>query len=171
MNDVMLDLETLGTKPDSTIISIGAVQFDLATREIGPTFYQIIDITTWPQFNADPATICWWMQQKAEARGIFIQAGTKTAYDVLVAFSEWVPNSGVRVWGNGAAFDNVILASAYRLMKLPQPWRWYNDRCYRTIKAQYRDVGYEQIGTAHNAVDDAMSQAVHLVNIAKEHGL
>ncbi len=38
MNDVMLDLETLGTRHDAMIISIGAVYFERETGLIGPGF-------------------------------------------------------------------------------------------------------------------------------------
>ena len=64
---------------------------------------------------------------------------------------------------NGAAFDNVILASAYRRNGTRQPWQFLNDRCYRTMKAQYPAVKMQRNGTHHNAVDDAESQARHLI--------
>jgi exodeoxyribonuclease VIII len=44
-----------------------------------------------------------------------------------------------------------------------QPWRHWNDRCYRTVKSLYPDVKLERVGTHHNAVDDAESQARHLI--------
>ena len=39
MTDLMIDLETLGTKPNSVIISIGAVFFDIEKKTLGSTFY------------------------------------------------------------------------------------------------------------------------------------
>ena len=47
MNDVMVDLETLSTKPNAAIVSIGAVFFDPKTGELGDTYYQVIDIETY----------------------------------------------------------------------------------------------------------------------------
>lgn len=35
MNDISFDLETLGTAPNALILSIGAVQFDRKTGELG----------------------------------------------------------------------------------------------------------------------------------------
>lgn len=43
------------------------------------------------------------------------------------------------------------------------PWAWRNDRCYRTIKALNRGVPMERLGAHHNALDDAISQALHLI--------
>lgn len=69
------------------------------------------------------------------------------------------------VWGNGASFDNVILRGAYARNSTPAPWAWWNDRCYRTIKALHREVPMERLGTHHNALDDAISQALHLIRM------
>jgi len=75
------------------------------------------------------------------------------------------PRENVRVWGNGAAFDNVILASAYRQANITQPWLFWNDRCYRTVKALSPAVTMQRNGTHHNALDDAESQARHLIDM------
>lgn len=40
----MIDLETMGLKPDAAIISIGAVCFDLNKRTIVDTFYRAVDL-------------------------------------------------------------------------------------------------------------------------------
>jgi exodeoxyribonuclease VIII len=73
----------------------------------------------------------------------------------------------VKAWGNGAGFDNIILRSAYTACGAIPPWRYYNDRCYRTIKSMCPHVTLERKGTAHNALDDAESQAIHLIRILK----
>ena len=112
----------------------------------------------------------WWMQQGDAARSAFSRGGEKITI-ALQQFAGWMENRAkgddVRVWGNGAAFDNVILASAYRRSGTPTPWRFWNDRYYRTIKAQYPAVKMTRKGTHHNAVDDAESQARHLLDILK----
>ena len=69
------------------------------------------------------------------------------------------------MWGNGATFDNVILANAYRGAGLPVPWKFWNDKCYRTIKGFFPQIKLQRIGTHHNAQDDAESQAWHLINM------
>lgn len=73
----------------------------------------------------------------------------------------------VRIWGNGADFDNVILASVYKRIGMEQPWLYRNNRCYRTLKALHPEIPIERVGTHHNAVDDAESQARHLLAIMR----
>lgn len=162
MNNIMLDLETMGTGPDAAIISIGAVRFD---ADITDRFYKIVSLKSSVDagLRMDPETVLWWMRRSEEARAEFDEDAT-TLFDALMAFAEWA-GKGAIVWGNGSDFDNVILASAYRLMKIPAPWIFWNNRCYRTVKALHPEIALERTGTYHRAVDDAESQARHLMRI------
>lgn len=171
--DIMLDLETMGTGPNAAIVAIGAVVFDTDILAVTSRFYRIVDLesamSTGGEVDAD--TVLWWMQQSDEARSMFDSSNDGVPlFIALTDFSTWVKEHGdpstVRVWGNGAAFDNVILSSAYRrIAGLDQPWKHWNDRCYRTIKSLHPDVKLKRVGTHHNAVDDAESQAWHLLTI------
>jgi hypothetical protein len=71
----------------------------------------------------------------------------------------------MRLWGNGASFDNAILAHAYARCGATPPWKFWNDRCYRTVAA-LTATPRQQGGTHHNALDDARSQAEHLITAA-----
>lgn len=170
MLDVMLDLETMGNGPNAAIIAIGAVEFD--DNGIGEKFYSVISLESSVANGGiiDASTVLWWMQQDAAARGEFVGAYDSIAV-ALHDFSHWMENRGhtdeLKVWGNGAAFDNVILASAYRRNGTKQPWMFWNDRCYRTMKALYPRVPFVRSGTHHNAVNDAESQALHLIDILR----
>lgn len=173
MNNIMLDLETMGQSSNAAIIALGAVQFDITKQTIGQRFYRIIDLTSSVQSGGgviDPSTIMWWMQQSDAARGVFSKAGEPLP-SVLIDLSSWIKSvseeKDVKIWGNGADFDNVILASAYRYCGLNLPWRFWNNRCYRTVKAMHPDIKMQRIGTYHNAIDDAESQALHLIEILR----
>lgn len=86
----------------------------------------------------------------------------------LAAFADWLASEhgpDVKVWGNGADFDNVILGSAYRRLGKSIPWAFYNSRCYRTVKSLQPGCRIERAGTHHNALDDAKSQALHLMRL------
>ena len=169
MQNIMLDLETMGTNPDALILAIGAVEFDI---EIGTSFYVKIDIESAVKCGGviDASTVLWWMKQNDAARRYI----TSTSEDVnvltaLSMFTEWFNSvDGKYVWGNGSDFDNVILSSAYRNCKMEAPWKFYNNRCYRTLKNLYSNVMMPSVGTKHNAVDDAESQAMHAIAILKE---
>jgi len=60
------------------------------------------------------------------------------------------------------------LKNAYSVVGEDPPWSYRNDRCYRTLAAICPEVKMERIGTFHNAVDDAKSQARHLQRIYKK---
>ena len=113
----------------------------------------------------DASTVLWWLQQSDAARAAFRNNDKAGGLgDALDAFSAWfMTYGGGEIWGNGAAFDNTIMSAAYRLTGREQPWKFWNDRCYRTVKAAHPHVPLARSGTHHNAVDDAQSQAEHLI--------
>jgi len=75
------------------------------------------------------------------------------------------------VWGNGADFDLPILAAAYKAAGGPPPWKPYNGRCYRTLKNLAPSIKLERQGTHHQALDDAVCQAKHLIKIVEHLGI
>jgi len=128
MRDLMLDLETMGNGPRAAIMAIGAVEFKPETGAVGERFYQAVDLATAVSMGGemDASTVMWWMQQSDDARAKFAKGGVNLS-KALMDFSTWLHERGapdyVRVWWNGATFDNVILASAYRTAMQLQPWR------------------------------------------------
>lgn len=176
--EVMLDLETLSVQPDAAIISIGAVKFDPrgAPGLLGdPTnndyahFYANINlhsVVTEHGFTVDGATVQWWMSDKvsAEARGsLFTNA--MDIDEALGAFWAWYGHESLPTWGNGAGFDNVILRRAFDKLHGACPFKFYHDRCFRTLKELYPDVVYVKPELAHNALSDAIAQAEHVQRI------
>ena len=163
--DIMVDLETLGTKPDALIIAIGAVAFD--NRMVRGTFYRTIDWQSAADFGGkvDMSTIRWWFGQSDEARKAILKDGSPIVL-VLSEFTDWLGQyDNVTIWGNGATFDNVILGTAYNRLGIEKPWKYNADRCYRTVKELYPEVPRVKPSVAHNALADALAQAEHLINI------
>jgi exodeoxyribonuclease VIII len=173
MQNVMLDLETMGTDPNAAIIAVGAVEFDIEAGHLGETFYSVVDLSSSVSCGGqiDPSTVIWWLKQSDEARAAICRKG-KDIEVVLHEFSQWIskraPRDDVLVWGNGADFDNVILGCAYHRNGILIPWKYSNNRCYRTAKVTHRGVPMEFYGTPHNALDDARNQAYHLLAILKK---
>ena len=166
MNNIMLDLETLGTSPGCIILSIGAVFFD--KTGLGQEFYQTIDVQTSIDAGLTMSgdTFKWWMGQPGAARKALFE-DNKRAEAVLLNLMNWLKQHGdpdtVKVWGNGSDFDNAILAKAYQLvLNQEQPWKFWNNRCYRTVCDVLNDKQRKQEGVHHHALDDAKSQAQHL---------
>lgn len=169
----MLDLETAGLPPDGAIMSIGACFFSLDTCEIGPTFKRNINLGTAVRDGGtiNPGTFCWWLRQSDAAR-MSVLADTHDIRKVLAEFSDFVAehsrHQDVRVYGNGADFDITLLNSAYLRAGIDVPWNPFRVRCFRTIRNMYPSVEYDtskKSGVAHDALDDAIFQARHLMKI------
>ncbi len=176
MSHIMLDLETLGTWPGSAIVSIGAVVFSPADG-LGATFSRVISTRSCytAGLSSDPDTMKWWDKQEPRARAVLAQADCTAAWDLrqtLIDFGQFIDDNGgygrTRIWGNGADFDNALIAAACRAVRLQLPWRFYNSRCYRTLKALAPAVTPpERQGIHHNSLDDATFQATHAIAIMK----
>lgn len=174
MRDIMIDIETLGTKPGSVIASIGAVAFDATTGVIGDKFYVKVDVADAQSegLQIDASTVVWWMQQSDDAR-----ASTFAGEDVaglamaLEELHEYVKaEDAERVWGNGPSFDLVQLEAAYSVLGEPAPWSFRAHRDLRTLR-DLSGVEIPDIGTAHNALDDAIAQAHAVIEAYKVLGL
>lgn len=174
MNNIMIDLETLGTRPTAAILSIGAVFFD--KEGFGEEFYQTItlDSCTRAGLTISGDTFKWWMAQKAEARKALFESNHDLT-STLLRFDGWIHQHSnadkVLVWGNGADFDNAIMQHAYAAVDRPVPWKFWNNRCYRTTTALLGKAPRNQEGVYHNALDDAKSQAKHLITVLNDRGL
>jgi exodeoxyribonuclease VIII len=167
MTNIMTDLETMGTAANSAVIAIGAVKF--GGTGIKEEFYVNVELDSCVRSGLviDPGTVMWWMDQSDEARKVFKKNNVRL-FQALTDFSKFVGSANVakvKMWGNGSDFDNVILANAYRAINLDLPWKYYNNRCYRTMAKMFPGIKMERSGTHHNALDDAKSQAEHLIRI------
>lgn len=179
MNNVMLDIETLGTNKNAVIISLGAVFFNPATGQLGSSFYWTITRESCEQYGleVDESTVKWWSEQSEEARAVLTDPYAEELPLVLRNFAGWLWENMddariVEIWGNGASFDNAIVANAYGRCGLKLPWRYANERDVRTIVALGRqllniDPKYtvERVGTHHHALADAEHQALYVSSI------
>jgi hypothetical protein len=175
MQDVMVDLETLGDTPGSAILSIGAVAFDPETGEIDDGFYTVINVNSCvvAGLTFTQGTLDWWKKQSPEARGVLKAAYADTApslHTALIALNAYLARFGglrnCKVWGNGASFDNSMLTLAYKGAGAPLGWQFWNDRGYRTLKNEWPQVPLGvRVGVFHNALDDAKTQAAHALEI------
>lgn len=177
MAHIMLDLETLSAASDAAIVAIGAVKFDPVSGQVftGPessgTFYRVINAKSAQRAGGrvDADTVMWWMKQSDAARYALTGNDSLAIETVLKEFSEWVRSSHCAgMWGNGADFDNVILQNSYHRLGWTAPWPYKMSRCYRTVKAMAPNIEFVREGVHHNALDDAVSQAHHLIKMMKK---
>lgn len=175
MCDIMLDIETLGTKPGSIVFAIGAVPFNPRGVSEDEAFYAEINVKSAAYFGLtrDSATISFWLDQPVATREI---AGWFRVHDdqgdgiivALTRLTDWFldrradgSRAARRVWGNGAGFDVPILEAAYRAIGDAAPWEFRGVRCFRTLRSIFPNAARlaTRTGTAHNAKDDAIFQA------------
>lgn len=170
MSNIMIDLETMGKGGNAAIIALGAVKF--SSKGLGEEFYANIDLESCLVYGLkiDTDTLLWWLKQSDEARRHLHTPSPEPQRlaAVLASFGTFIgpQQDKVKIWGNGADFDNAILQNAYRATNMDQPWKFWNNRCYRTMKNMFSKIKAETFdGTHHNALDDAKNQARHLVKI------
>lgn len=183
-SDVSIDCESLGTNYCAPVLSIGAVQFNRHTGQIGKTFYVEINMRAairGAEAGIDPETIYWWMKQSpAAAAKLFDDSDVARARkigmaDALLQLGDFVRTSGSPlVWANGPMQDVSWLENAYakQAIGLSQPWNFRNVRDVRTIRDIAMECGFDYktlsfIGTEHNALDDAVHQAHIVINCQK----
>lgn len=165
-NDIMLDIETAATHPGAVVLSIGAVQFDPMTGETGLEFECNIDfqssIDEGFEYTAD--ALKWWFTQPSEAF-VCLTKNAKPIEEALLEFDKFVKDvdpTDAYVWGNGAAFDNVIVSEAYRRLGIEKSWKYRNDMDMRTIvRLAEGFIDPSSVlfqGTKHRALDDAKHQ-------------
>lgn len=181
MKHVMVDLETLGNTPGCVILSLGAVEFDPDKLEKGRTLHLIVNQQTCLKkgLKTNQDTIDWWSKQSDEAKTTLRKSESEKLGEdnvsidsALIAFKLFLqPCGDAHIWGNGSDFDNAIMACAYEACGIPLPWKFWNNRCYRTIKSIAPHVKMSRTGTFHNALDDAISQVDHLFDIIKKTGI
>jgi hypothetical protein len=160
-----IDLETLGTRYNAAILSIGVQQFDIGTGKLGETFYREIDLDSAIKAGkVTGSTLAWWALQGDVAKRVF---GDKNKSPLSVALDDlrtWMLKKATKpkVWGNGSSFDISILEHAYDngAVGLKEPWFYTNIRDMRTIMDYLQaEMKPKREGTHHNALDDAKYQA------------
>ncbi|MEL5454779.1 3'-5' exonuclease [Serratia ureilytica] len=171
MNNIMIDIETLGKKRGCPVLSIAAVQFDLQTGKIGETFYERMSCDAalsygWPEIS----TLEWWSKQSDEARDAAFK-GERHPVSVAAELRAFLQRAGggrCIPWGNGSVFDITILEGWFdKVDPLVDakgddiyPWKFWDIADLRTL-VRLSGIDVKAIpfaGEKHNALADALHQ-------------
>lgn len=184
MNDIMLDLETMSNKPTAAIVTIGAVQCNLTTGEIGDTFYRVVDLKHQIKdgFDINADTLYWWLQQSEFARQSLCDPKKEYYVETVAMFMRWLHYLGpapenMRLWGNGASFDNAIIRHMFAKLGKELPIPFWQDRDVRTVVGFYPRTLFTKWKSenrrtgAHNSLDDCKYQIEYISHIMKELGV
>jgi len=169
--DVMLDLETLGTRPNCVVLTLGAVKFNPFRLDMpGPGLYIRPDadeqIASGREVQEE--TVEWWMQQaedvREEALGSDGRVPVANMLKELNRFLVGVDN----IWAQGPVFDIAILENLYRQFDISFNWQFWQIRDSRTLFGVHGDPRVKGKVGLHNALEDCVSQAQAVQQIYKQ---
>lgn len=150
--DLMVDIETLGTKPGCVVLSAAGVWFD---RELAGTYVAFNDTYMIPDMLArglvvEPKTAAWWFTQPG-----FFAMVDRMAVASSIEYSAEVINTTLgrakRVWSCGPDFDPPILSHALGL-----DWPFWKNRDVRTMRDML--VNVEKAVASHDPLEDCERQ-------------
>jgi hypothetical protein len=171
----MLDIETLSTRPEAVILTLGAVKFTPFDSDVdtGQGLYLRIDVDEQLELgrHVQQETVDWWGRQAEEVREEALGEHERTrlneAIDQLNRFLVGADD----IWCQGPAFDIVILENLYRQLGRPTPWQFWQIRDSRTLFAVHGDPRNKGATGAHNALIDCYYQARAVQQIYKDAGV
>lgn len=164
----VIDIETGDITETAHIYSIAVVtvDLDLDGDDLFLSYQECAIDKKQPGRTKSEKTSLWWANQSKEA----IQAGfdAEFQYDiknVLTMLSQKFEREPYPIWGNGADFDNRILAHAFAQYDLD--WPYQLNRCLRTFKNVIKQVKPSLVfpefeGVRHIALNDARYEAKEL---------
>ena len=155
--DLMIDLEGLGTGPDTTILTIAAQAFDpFGSGHYEQSFYARVTLESQETRSIQQGTIEWWASQPAVVRDeAFAEEDRIPLNEALDGLGKLIWHAK-RVWAQGPTYDMNILEHAYKSYNIVLPWQYYNVRDARTIYSLC--PGLNTYPASHHALEDCRRQ-------------
>lgn len=170
----MLDLETLSTRPEATILTFGAVKFDPYTDQIHEQgLYLRVDVDEQIVLgrHVDDSTVEWWGKQADDVREEALGDDNRVSLEQFTTeLNRFLVGAG-NIWAQGPVFDIVILENLYRQLNKPAPWYYWQIRDSRTLFGVHGDPRVKGRVGHHNALDDCKYQAQGVQEIYKKYSI
>ena len=181
--DLMLDIETLGTDNDTTLIQLACVAFDIRTGNIVSEFNEFIDIGQTKDLKITGSTVKWWLKTDSTLFKSLIERGSLSEREVFEKLYNWIKGLqeiySLYLHGNSPMFDNQIVKTKLAQYGFSYPISYKNDRCVRTIvdlycakkgisEKQFKDIHKSNDLVAHNGLDDCKFQIRYVVEAYKD---
>lgn len=176
MRHMMIDIETLDTRPSAVVFQVGVVVFEDALMQDvqGSAIIQQrkFDLDIMPQIFAgrtmDSETINWWLTQKLP----IIPINKDSVHFVFEEIERMVSEFEVSyVWSNSPSFDAVIMRSLAESLGVAYEFPSFRtDMDLRTLKnickmKKVIVIDSEPRETTHDALQDALDQVDDLLNM------
>ena len=159
-----IDLETIDTRPQSTVLSLGAVKFNpFSGDQPHSEIYFKVSIDDQDRLGRTTSddTIEWWGKQDPKImEEAFDQKDAITVEEALSRINKFVVGVDI-LWGQGYGFDYTIIEDMYRSLGKPIPYNFWQVRDSRTLFSLCKDDPRKMLGQndLHNALADAYYQA------------
>ena len=169
-----IDLETIDTRPQSTVLSLGGVKFNpFDDSEPHSEMYFKIQIDDQDRLGrtASDDTIEWWTKQDPKImEEAFDQEGAITVEEALSKINKFCVGVDI-LWGQGYGFDYTIMEDMYRSLGKPIPYNFWQVRDSRTLFSVCKEDPRKKIqNDLHNALADAYYQSKAIQMAYKELG-
>ena len=173
-----IDLETLDTCPQATVLSLGAVKFNpFNDSEPYDELYFKISVDDQDRLSRSTSdnTIEWWSKQDPKImEEAFDQSNPNEVMSVeqaLGSINRFVVGVDV-LWGQGYGFDFTIIEDMYRSIGKPIPYNFWQVRDSRTLFSVCKEDPRKKIqNNLHNALADAYYQSKAIQLAYKELGV
>ena len=174
MIHAMIDLETLSTNPNATILTVGGVKFDPYTMaEPSQGMYFRVDVDSQTEMGRDvmQETVNWWSKQPKEISDEAFSDDNRASLDDMIKKINKF-SVGVDVfWCQGPLFDYAILQDIYKQLGYPVPWQYWQIRDSRTLFSLVPKDPDEKRTGLHNALEDCYFQAKKVQRVYKQLGI
>lgn len=176
---VMLDIETLGTKPGCVVLQVAMVSFN--QERVISTSHRLWNIDVGDQLMAgleiDPDTVAWWRKQDQTAQLIVLSPTAsrfrlREAREKIKAVLELeLANERFKLWANPDWFDLPLLATIYQCAGEDYPWPRRQTADARTLLCAAGITTRTRSDVKHYALSDAIAQAWDVIVAAEKLGV
>ena len=169
---LMIDIETLATAPDATILTVAAQAFNpLGQGYYDTKYYARVDLDSQANRAVEQGTLDWWAKQSEFAREEAFAEQDRIPLDQVLDDLGKIIWKSSSIWANGPTFDMTILENAYKSYNKPLPWQYYKVRDCRTVYMLWPSEKFNDTPVApmlvnnqahrpasHHALDDCRRQ-------------
>ena len=170
-----IDIETLGTSPDTVVLTIGGIKFNPHEDDgLHSQFYYRLDADEQIEMGrtVDEKTLEWWETQPEEVKADALNTNDRIPVEeTLKALNKWLVGVD-KIWCQGPVFDIGILENLYKQIEIHHNWSFWNIRDSRTLFGLMpKDPRKEMNFAAHNALADAIVQSLCIQKVYKKLGV
>lgn len=163
----MVDIETLGTRPDCVVLTVGGVKFN-PFNDSAPYDKFLVRLDVDEQIaqgrKVDEKTLEWWSRQDpAIQEEAFSEHDRMGIAEFCKKFNKWLVGVDIK-WAQGPRFDYGILEHLFEQFGHHKNWMYWQEADSRTVyNLMPRDPRKDAAGNQtdhHSALADAIVQAI-----------